>query len=140
MPKTKEIGKIVDNWKKYTAVHVDDYLTGIQNPRNDWATATAAAETNWKAGLTAAQTAGRFAKGVAKSGTAYWKEKATVKGRSRWPEGVAVGDQNYSAGITPYLQVITATDIGPKYAAGDPRNIERVRKLADALHKKKLSG
>jgi len=138
MPKTKDTAATVAKWKRVTPQRTEEYLEGVQNPRTDWATATAASETNWKTAIAAASTAGRFGKGVAKAGSAKWKEKTIAKGRDRWGAGVAIGDTAYAEGVGPYLAVINATDVGPRFAAGDPRNIDRVRKIADALHKKKL--
>ncbi len=137
MAKTKDLAQVVAKWKRVTPGRTDDYLQGVENPREDWEQKTSAAEANYKAGVTKAATEGRFGRGVKKAGTAKWKEKTLTKGVDRWPAGIALADADYAAGMGPVLDVINRTDIGPEYPTGDPRNIDRVRKIAAALHKMK---
>jgi len=139
MPRTKDAARTSAKWGRVTAQSGESYEEGVRNPRTPWKTATAAAEARWNEGVTQAISNKRFAKGVTKSSDETWQTGAIQKGVPRFGAGVAVAQEKYSAAIAPYLAVISATDIGPKYAKGDPRNIERVRKLALALHAKKLA-
>lgn len=127
-------------WGTNSSKSGDFYKQGIQSPRNDWAKATLAAEANQAAGAQLAITQKLFSKGVAKAGSAKWLKGATEKGVSRFTTGVQQAQDEYDAAIKPYFAVIEATTLPPRYPKGDPRNLARVQVMADALHKKKISG
>jgi len=88
----------------------------------------------------AAHAKGLFAKGVKKAGTSKWRSKALAKGPTRFAEGVYLAGDDYEAGFAPYREAIAAVDLGPRFPKRDPRNIDRVRKVVEALIAKKLSG
>ncbi|MCK4626063.1 MAG: hypothetical protein KAV00_12175 [Phycisphaerae bacterium] len=138
MPEIKSMDRIKDAWKRRSAASTPDYTAGIQNPRKDWASETVAAEENYNAGVQAAVARGAFGKGVADAGTDKWKRNALSKGVQRWASGIALAENAYVAGFTPYAQVIANTTLPPRGPKGDPKNIERVRVMADALHQEKV--
>lgn len=138
MPKIRDIGSIADKWARVTPERSEDYKLGVQNPKTDWKSATQAAVGTYKAAMTTSLTNDRFAKGVGKSSTDKWKEKASTKGANRFGEGVSLGKSDYQTGFSPYRDVIESTTLPPRYPKGDPRNIDRVKVLAAALHAKKI--
>lgn len=138
--KTKTMDRVKRKWVAATAANQAEYEAGVENPRSDWATQTAAAEDNYKAGVNAAIAAGRFGKGVRKAGTEKWKSKTLAKGPGRWAQGVALAESDYEKGFAPYLSVLAGLTLPPRGPKGDPRNIARVAKIAEALHAKKLAG
>jgi len=140
MAEIKSIRAIADKWTRVTPGRVEDYKIGIENPKRDWQEETAAAEGNWKAGVDKAQAAGLFGKGVKKAGTAKWKEKALAKGPGRFAEGVYIAGPDYEKGFGPYRDAIEKVDLGPRFPRRDPRNLDRVKRVCDALVKEKLSG
>lgn len=115
------------------------YKQGIQNPRTDWAQATVGAAANQAAGAQKAISEKRFEKGVSKAGSAKWQNGAITKGVDRFSTGVQAAQGDYEQAITPFLQTIESTTLPPRYPKGDPRNMQRVIAMADALRKKKLS-
>lgn len=139
MPAVKSLDRATKKWVNRAAVSQDAYTDGVQNPRVDWAAATAAAEGAYKTGVTQAMTANRFGAGVKKAGTQKWQENAQAKGPGRWSEGVALSQGAYEKGFAPYRQVIEGVNLPPRGPKGDPNNIKRVQMIADALHKKKVS-
>ncbi len=116
------------------------YQQGVQNPRNDWATATAASAANQAAGVQKAIQEKSFEKGVRKAGSAKWQNGAINKGVNRFTTGVQSAQGDYETAVAPYLQTIESTTLPPRYPKGDPRNLLRVTAIADALRKKKLQG
>lgn len=138
MAEIKSLSAIADKWIRVTPGRTEDYKLGIQNPKRDWAEETAAAEGNYKAGVDAAQAKGMFLKGVNKAGTAKWKEKALKKGPGRFAEGVYIAGPDYEKGFAPYHAAIERVDLGPRFPKRDPRNLERVRKIVDALVSEKV--
>ncbi len=138
MAEIKSLSAIGDKWTRVTPGRTEDYKLGIQNPRRDWMEETLAAEGNYKAGVDAAHAKGMFAKGVNKAGTAKWKEKALKKGPGRFAEGVYIAGPDYEKGFAPYHAAIERVDLGPRFPKRDPRNLERVRKIVDALIAEKV--
>jgi len=140
MPKIRSIAEITAKWTRVTPERAEDYRLGVASPKEDWKTKTLAAKETYKAAMTKSLTDDRFAKGVGKISTAKWQEKATLKGVSRFGEGVALGGPDFSSGFSPYRDVIERVALPPRYPKGDPRNIDRVKVIAEALHKAKVGG
>lgn len=140
MAEIKSISEIRDKWTRVTPGRSEDYKLGIQNPRRDWEQETAAAKGNWKAGVDAAAAKDMFAKGVTAAGSKKWQEKALKKGPGRFAEGVYIAGPDYEKGFAPYREAISRVDLGPRYPRRDPRNLERVKRVVDALVKEKIEG
>ena len=140
MAEIKSIKAITSKWTRVTPGRTEDYKLGIQNPKRDWESETAAAEGNWKAGVDAAQAKGLFGKGVKKAGTKKWQDKALAKGPGRFAEGVYMAGPDYEKGFAPYRDAIERTDLGPRFPRRDPRNLARVKAIVDALVAEKIKG
>lgn len=137
---TKSAAEASKKWKERVAGATDDYLRGVENPKEDWAARTEASEENYNNAIQESISRGAFGKGVRDSGSSNWKAKTLAKGRTRWSQGVSVGESDFQKGISPYLEVINSLSLPPKRMKGDPGNIERVRIIAEALHRKKVGG
>jgi hypothetical protein len=140
MAEIKSLAAIRDKWTRVTPGRTEDYKLGIQNPRRDWEEETLEAKDNWKAGIDAAAAKGLFEKGVREAGTTKWKEKALKKGPGRFAEGVYIAGDDYEKGFKPYRDAIAAVDLGPRFPRRDPRNLERVRRVVNALIEAKIGG
>lgn len=138
MAEIKSLSAIREKWTRVTPQRTEDYKLGIQNPRRDWETETAAAEGNYKAGVDAAHAKGLFAKGVAKAGSKKWQDRSLKKGPGRFAEGVYLAGGDYERGFAPYREAISRVDLGPRFPRRDPRNLERVRRVVDAMVEEKL--
>jgi hypothetical protein len=138
MAEIKSLSAIREKWSRVTPGRTEDYRLGVQNPKRDWADETIAASDNYKLGVDAAQAKGLFVKGVAKAGSAKWKDKALKKGPGRFSEGVMIGASDYEKGFAPYREAIQAVDLGPRFPKRDPRNIDRVKRVVDALVAQKV--
>ena len=138
MAEIKSMSAITDKWTRVTPGRVDDYRLGIEHPKRDWEEETLAAEGNWKAGVDAAQAKGLFGKGVKRAGSGKWKEKALKKGPGRFAEGVYIAGPDYAKGFGPYRDAIERVDLGPRFPRRDPRNIERVKRVVEALIEEKV--
>ncbi|MBA7494744.1 hypothetical protein ES702_05321 [subsurface metagenome] len=140
MAEIKSLAAIRDKWTRVTPGRLEDYKLGVANPKRDWAEEAKAAKDNWKAGVDAAAAKDLYFKGVDAAGTAKWKDKTLKKGPGRFSEGVYMGGPDYEKGFAPYREAIAACDLGPRYPKRDPRNLERVKRIVDALIAKKLGG
>jgi len=138
MAEIKSLSSIREKWTRVTPGRTEDYKLGIQNPKRDWEQETLAGKENWKAGVDQAAAKDLFAKGVTRAGSSKWKEKALKKGPGRFSEGVFIAGPDYEKGFAPYHAAIERTDIGPRFPKRDPRNLERVKKIVDALIAEKV--
>jgi len=138
MAEIKSLSAIREKWTRVTPGRIADYTLGIKNPRRDWETETLAAADNWKAGVDAAQAKGLFPKGVKEAGSKKWQEKSLKKGPGRFAEGVYLAGDDYEKGFAPYREAIARVDLGPKFPRRDPRNLERVRRVVNALIEEKV--
>ena len=129
----RSIEHIARKFATVTPGRTEDYKTGVENPRRDWATATAAAEAAYDAGVTQAIAKKRFGKGVKAAGTSAWQEGAIQKGTARWGPGVTMAQDKFARNFAPYRDAIERTTLPPRYARRDPRNLARVKAIVDSL-------
>jgi len=138
MAEIKSLSAIKEKWTRVTPLRTEDYKLGVKNPKRDWEQETLAAANNWKLGIDQAAAKGLFPKGVKAAGTTKWQDKALKKGPTRFAEGVYLAGDDYEKGFAPYREAIARVDLGPKFPRRDPRNIERVRRVVEALIKEKV--
>lgn len=133
MAAIKPIEQSSDKWVRRASVAGSDYQQGVQNPRKAWASASAEAEGNYKAGVVAAANAGRYGSGVKAAGDEKWRNGAVKKGPGRFAEGVAIGKDDWARGFAPYQSAISAIALPARGPKGSPANIQRVSAIATAL-------
>lgn len=129
----RSIDQISKKWATVTPQRSEDYRQGVENPRRDWATATAAAESAFEAGVTTAIAKKRFGKGVKKAGSEAWARGAREKGTARWGPGVTLSQDKYGRNFAPFRDAIERATLPPRYARRDPRNLDRVKAVVNAL-------
>ena len=129
----RSIEQIAKKFATVTPGRSEDYRIGVENPRRDWATATANAESAYQEGVQKAIVQKRFGKGVKAAGTAAWQNGAITKGVSRWGPGVQLAQDKYARNFAPYRDVIERTQLPPRFARRDPRNLDRVKAMVGAL-------
>ncbi len=133
------VNRVAEKWARRAASAAGEYEEGVKMTPKSWQAASAAAENNYKAGVTAAAGAGRFGKGVARAGDTKWKRGATEKGPTRFAQGVNVAQGDYSAQVAPFLEAIGRTDLPPRGPAGSEGNYSRVAAIGKALRQLKTS-
>lgn len=137
--KTKTPGQAAAKWSERAGAAASDYAEGVQNPKEDWKTATVAAAESYKQGVQKSITEGRFAKGVNRAGSQKQINNSISKGVARFSQGVSIAQNDYEENVAPFLEVIERTQLPPRGPKGDPNNINRVSKIAAALHQAKLA-
>lgn len=136
--KLKSISEITSKWMRRAAASGPDYEAGLRSPKTDWASETKAAEGAFEAGIQDAISRKAFGKGVNDAGTEKWQRKALAVGPARYPSGVAAAEGDFNSGFGPYRDAIERIVLPTRGRRGDPANIERVRAIADALHRQKV--
>lgn len=133
-------GNFAEKWARVTPQRTQDFEEGVANPRRSWEEATAESNDNWKQGVQKASQEDRFKKGVSAAGDDKWRRKTTELGGQRFGQGVQAAESDYQQGFEPYAQVIQNTKLPPRFPKGDPRNLERVKAINEALRRKKTGG
>ncbi len=128
---------IAAKWARVTPQRSADYQSGIESPRADWETETTKANAAWKAGVQAAASQDLFLKGVKKAGTSKWQQNAIAKGPTRWSQGVQLAQGAFESAFAPFRDAIERTVLPPRFPRRDPRNLERVAAIVNALVKVK---
>lgn len=129
----RSIEQIAKKFGTVTPGRTEDYRFGVENPRRDWATATASAESAYESGVTQAIAKKRFGRGVKAAGTEEWQKGAIMKGTARWGPGVTMAQDKYARNFAPYRDAIERVTLPPRFAKRDPRNLERVKAIVNAL-------
>jgi predicted aminopeptidase len=139
MVATKSVADIAKKYGDVTPGRASYYQEGVKAPKKDWAQNAAAASEAYKAGVARAAQQNMFAGGVKKAGTEKWQRKASTVGVDRYGPGVRAAQEDYGAGIAPFIDEINRVTLPTRKMRGDPANIDRVRTLNEALAKKRLS-
>ncbi len=138
--KIKSASDIAKKYAEVTPQRSVQYKEGIEDTSpSEFEDAAIAGEENFGRAMADVIAEGRRASGLEGSGK-KWQDHASDLGPSRFTTGTAGAADEYQAGFAPYREVIADLDLPPRGPTGDPRNIERVRVIADALRKKKVSG
>jgi len=140
MPAIRSSADVAKKWARVTPQRVDDYRDGVSSPKRSWEEATSNAQSAYESGVQKSISDKRFSKGVKAAGNEKWQSGAKIKGADRWGPGVTIAESDYSSGFGKFRDVIESTTLPPRYAKGDPRNIERVRVMAGALRSAKVGG
>lgn len=129
----RSIEQIAKKFAQVTPGRTEDYRFGVENPRRDWMAATAAAESAYEGGVTQAIAKKRFGKGVKTAGTSKWQRGAIEKGTARWGPGVSLAQDVYATAFAPFRDAIERCTLPPRYPRRDPRNLDRVKAIVNAL-------
>lgn len=136
---TPSASEIAAKWARVTPDRVTDYEAGVRSPDRDWAEETADAEDRYEDGIKQAMTRKAFGKGVKRTGTAAQQAATIQKGIPIWGERVRMAEDKMRDGMEDVVRTLTALQLKPRYATGDPRNLDRVKQVAEALHKMKIT-
>lgn len=136
VPTAEDVAK---KWAEETPRRSTYYEKQTPAAADRWAAEAAAASENFKAAVQAPDIAKKFAGGVKKVGAAKFKRKVEAVGIARFGPGVSAAVEDMKTGVDPYLAVIGATELGARKPRGDPGNYDRVKKIGDNLHAKRLA-
>jgi len=104
-----------------------------------WAEKAAAAAGTYKAAVAAPDIDKRFAGGIKRVGAEKYTRKVKDVGVARFGPGITAARPDYEKGIGPYLDELAKIEVPERKPRGDPGNLERVKAIFDALHKKRLA-
>ena len=129
----KTAQQATNNWTGASSRATTDYVAGVQATTKDQAALAVAQQALLKQNFNAAIDSGRWAAGVTRRGTAYWKTQ-TEKKAPNYSAGYSAGAGNYAAAATKVMAAI-AQGVANLPPRGDiNQNLQRVQSLDLYLH------
>jgi hypothetical protein len=121
------------NWQNSSGRATTDYVAGVQSTTKDQAGLAVAAGARYIQGVQEAYASGRWASGLTRGGTAYWKSQ-TEKKSVNYSSGYAAGVGTYTAAASKVMSAI-AQGVNNLPPRGDiNQNLQRSASLATYLH------
>lgn len=132
----KSAQQAASNWSGAASRATPNFVAGVQATQKDQAgnavAQQAALRTNWLASVDS----GRWAAGVTRRGTQYWKTQTEAKS-SNYQQGYSAGANNYAAAAAKFMPAIQqgVNSLPPR---GDiNQNLQRSNALALYLHQQR---
>lgn len=116
-----------------------DYVKGAQETTKDQAAAAIAATAIYNQQMQASITAGRYAKGLQKSGKQGWLTGVVETGGARYGEGVSLAASEYATESARFDGARGAASSMPRGIKGSPQNLQRVAAVVAAQIRVKLA-
>lgn len=121
------------NWQNSSGRASTDYVQGVTSTQKDQAALAVAAGARYIQGVQEAYSSGRWAAGLTRGGTAYWKQQ-TEKKSVNYTAGYNAGVGNYTAAAQKVMAAI-AQGVANLPPRGDiNQNLQRSASLATYLH------
>ena len=124
------------NWVNAAGRATTDYVAGVQSTNKDQAALAVAQQAALLNNFTQAVTSGRWAAGVTKRGTPYWKSQ-TEKKAPNYSQGYSAGAANQASAMVKIMAAIGqgVANLPPRGDLG--ANLQRVISLDTYLHQQK---
>jgi len=141
MPKliVPSVDDITKKWVEETPRRAVYYKANTIPAAGRWHTNAMAADALYKSAVTAPGIEKRYVGGIKRVGADKFRVKVEAVGVDRFGPGVTAAKDYFSGGIKPYRDELAAIDIPTRKPRGDVANIDRVKAIMDALHKKRLA-
>jgi len=137
--RVKTIQKTVEKWVTEAPKRAPYYEIEAPAAADFWFEKTTAAEKTYRAAVTAPAVERRFVGGVRRVGAPKFKRKVQAVGVARFGPGIEAAKEDYNTGFTPFIDELARIEVPDRQPRGDPRNLDRVKAIFDALHKKRLA-
>src|SRR5438105_3479139 len=89
------------NWSGAATRATPNFVAGVQATQKDQAALAVAQQATLLQNFTAAVQSGRWAAGVTRRGTAYWKQQTEAK-QNNYNQGYQAGSNNYAAAAAKF--------------------------------------
>jgi|SRR5579859_4472905 len=129
----KTAAQAAANWSGSSGRAITAYQDGVQSTTKDQAALAVAAGARYVAGVNDAYSSGRWAAGIQRGGTQYWKSQTVAKA-GNYTTGFTAGANNYAAAAQKVMAAIAqgVSNLPPR---GDiNQNLQRVQSLDLYLH------
>jgi hypothetical protein len=135
-----DLATTVSRWQQSAGTAQTRYTEGIQSTQKDVTGLAVAAQQKMLTNVVDSIQSGRWARGLQKGGTPFWKQQSIAKANN-FSTGIAAGVPAYQSAMQVWLPIIEATAAQvqsmPNNSFAD--SIARMTANATALHNAKLS-
>jgi hypothetical protein len=132
----KTAAQAAANWSGASGRAQSAWTAGINATQKDQAQLAAAAQPRYLQGVQDAVANNRFANGVLRRGTQYWKSQSEAKA-GNYATGYSAGSNNFQSAITKILAQ-EASIVSSLPSRGDINaNLQRANQFALAMHQAK---
>ena len=132
----KSAAQAAQNWTNSAGRAATAFQEGVQSTTKDQAALAVAQQAQLLSGFTQAVTSGRWAAGVQRRGTAYWKSQTIAKA-GNYSTGFTAGSSNFQSAIGKIIQA-EAGIVSALPPRGDiNQNLQRANAFALAMHSQK---
>lgn len=114
------------------------YEAGAKGKGSEWESATSAAAKTFKAAISAADIDKRFIGGV-KGKASKFNRKVETVGVSRYGPGIQAAEEDYRSAVEDYFKELATIDVPERGPRGSATNYDIVRKIGEALNKRRLA-
>lgn len=129
----KSAQQAASNWTGAAARATPNFVAGVQATQKDQAALAVAQQNALVTNFNAAVQSGRWAAGVTRRGTAYWKQQTEAKSQN-YNQGYTAGGSNYAAAAAKFMPAI-AQGVASLSPRGDINaNLQRSNSLALYMH------
>lgn len=129
----KSAQQAASNWSGAAARATPNFVAGVQATQKDQAALAVAQQAALVTNFNAAVQSGRWAAGVTRRGTQYWKSQTEAKSQN-YNQGYSAGANNYQAAAAKFMPAIQ-TGVSSLPPRGDiNQNLQRSNALALYLH------
>lgn len=121
------------NWQSAGTRATPNFVAGVNATQKDQAQLAVAQQATLRAAWLDSVDSGRWAAGVTRRGTAYWKQQTEAKANN-YQQGYSAGANNYQAAAAKFMPAIQqgVSSLPPR---GDiNQNLQRSNSLALYLH------
>ena len=129
----KTAQQAASNWQSAGSRAQPNFVAGVQSTQKDQAALAVAQQAALLNNFTQAVNSGRWAQGVTRRGTTYWKQQTEAKANN-YGQGYTAGANNYAAAAAKLMPAI-AQGVSSLPPRGDiNQNLQRSASLAIYLH------
>jgi hypothetical protein len=134
----KTAAQAAANWANSAGRAATAFQEGVQSTQKDQAALAVAQQATLLSNFTQSVTSGRWAAGVQRRGTGYWKSQTIAKAPN-YSQGFTAGAANQASAIAKIINA-EAGIVGSLPARGDiNQNLQRANAFALAMHAQKGS-
>ena len=137
--KVKSIATAAEKLVRNAQAASQEWLENTKAAGEAWASGTQAAKMNYGTAVRAGGIEDRFARGVAKAGSAKFVRKVGDVGGQRFAPGVGAGKVDYLANADQYFSLLAGLSLPPRAPRGSASNTQRVVAVDQALNAKRLA-
>lgn len=136
----KDITASSQKWSTRASGASSEFEQNAIQAADKWARQTQAASDNYRAGISQANIATRFARGVAKAAQANkYARKLSAVGSSRYSSGVSGAAADWATGFEPFQSTLQGITLPQRRPRGDAANYERVKAVGTALNARRIA-